>query len=42
MQHTNRYGDVSASTNMESVNTKEIEIEIEGNEGEINWQSDYL
>ena len=27
---------------MEGVNTKEIEIEIKGNEVEINWQSDYL
>ena len=24
------------------VNTKEIEIEIKGNEAEINWQRDYL
>ena len=42
MQHTDRYDDVSATTNMEGVNTKEIEIEIKGNEVEINWQSDYL
>ena len=27
---------------MEGVNTKEIELEIKGNEVEINWQSDYL
>ena len=36
MQHTDRYDDVSATTNMEGVNTKEIEIEIKGNEVEIN------
>ena len=30
------------TTNMEGVNTKEIEIEIKGNEVEISWQSDYL
>ena len=42
MQHTDRYDDVSATTNMEGVNTKEIENEIKGNEVEINWQSDYL
>ena len=41
MQHTDRYDDVSATTNMEGVNTKEIEIEIKGNEVEMNWQSDY-
>ena len=35
MQHTDRY-DVSAATNMKGVNTKEIEIEIKGNEVEIN------
>ena len=42
MQHTDRYVDVSATTNMEGVNTKEIEIEIKGNEVEINWQRVYL
>ena len=42
MQHTDRYDDVSTTTNMEGVNTKEIELEIKGNEVEINWQSDYL
>ena len=42
MQHTDRYDDVSATTNMEGVNTKEIEIEINSNEVEINWPSDYL
>ena len=42
MQHTDRYDDVSATTNMKGVNTKEIEIEIKGNEVEINWQRDYL
>ena len=40
MQHTDRYDDLSATTNMEGVNTKEIEIEFEieikGNEVEIN------
>ena len=39
MQHTDRYDDVSATTNMEGVNTKEFEIEFEnikGNEVEIN------
>ena len=36
MQHTDRYDDVSATTNMEGVNMKEIEIEIKGNEVEIN------
>ena len=34
MQHTDRYEDVSATTNMKVVNTKEIEIK--GNEVEIN------
>ena len=34
MQHTDRYDDVFATT-MEGVNTKEIEIEIKGNEVEI-------
>ena len=42
MQYTDRYDDVSARTNMEDVDTMEIDIEIEGNEVEINWQSDYL
>ena len=42
MQHTDRYEDVSATTNMKVVDTKEIEIEIKGNEVEINWQRDYL
>ena len=42
MQHTDRYDDVSATTNMKGVNTKEIKIEIKGNEVEINWQRDYL
>ena len=44
MQHTDWYDDVSATTNTKGVNTKEIEIEIEikGNEVEINWQRDYL
>ena len=42
MQHTDRYDDVSATTNMKGVNTKQIEIEIKGNEVEINWQRDYL
>ena len=43
MQHTDRYDDVSATTNMEGVNTKEMEIEIKGNDLEINWsQRDYL
>ena len=37
MQHTDRYDDVSATTNMEGVNREEIEIEIKGNEVEINW-----
>ena len=32
MQHRDRYDDVSATTNMKGVNTKEIEIEIKGNE----------
>ena len=36
MQHTDRYDDVSATTNMEGVNTKEMEIEIKGNDLEIN------
>ena len=40
MQHTDRYDDVSATTNMKGVNTKQIEIK--GNEEEINWQRDYL
>ena len=42
MQHTDRYDDVSATTNMKGVNKKEIETEIKGNEVEINWQRDYL
>ena len=44
MQHTDklRYDDVSATANMKGVNTKKIEIEIKGNEEEINWQRDYL
>ena len=42
MQHTDRYEDVSATTNMKVVDTKEIEIEIKGNEVEINWQRYYL
>ena len=42
MQHTDRYDYVSATTNVEGVNTKEIEIEIKGNEVEINWQRNYL
>ena len=42
MQHTDRYEDVSATTIMKVVNTKEIEIEIKGNEVEINWQRYYL
>ena len=42
MQHTDRYDDVSATTNREGVNMEEIEIEIKGNEVEINWQRDYL
>ena len=42
MQHTDRYEDVSATTSMKGVNTKEIEIEIKGNEVEINWQRYYL
>ena len=42
MKHTDRYDNVSATTNMEGVNTKEIELEIKGNEVEINWQSDYV
>ena len=42
MQHIDRYDDVSATTNMEGVNTKQIEIEIKGNEEELNWQHDYL
>ena len=37
MQHTDRYDDVSATTNREGVNMEEIEIEIKGNEVEINW-----
>ena len=36
MQYTDRYDDVSARTNMEDVDTMEIDIEIEGNEVEIN------
>ena len=36
MKHTDRYDNVSATTNMEGVNTKEIELEIKGNEVEIN------
>ena len=36
MQHTDRYDDVSTTTNMKGVNTKEIEIEIKGNEVGIN------
>ena len=36
MQHTDSYDDVSATTNMKDVNTKEVEIEIKGNEVEIN------
>ena len=36
MQHTDWYDDVSATTNMKGVNTKEIEIEIKGNEVEVN------
>ena len=36
MQHIDRYDDVSATTNMDGVNTKEIEIEIKGNGVEIN------
>ena len=36
MQHTDWYDDVSDSTNTKGVNTKEIEIEIKGNEVEIN------
>ena len=40
MQHTDKYDDVSATTNMEGLNTKAIEIR--DNEVEINWQSDYL
>ena len=38
MQHTDklRYDDVSATANMKGVNTKQIEIEIKGNELEIN------
>ena len=42
MQHRDWYDDVSATTNMKGVNTKEIEIEIKGNEVEINLQRDYL
>ena len=42
MQQRDRYDDVSATTNMEGANMKEIEIEIKGNEVEINWQRDYL
>ena len=38
MQHTDRYDDVSATTNMKGENTKETGIEIKGNELEINWQ----
>ena len=41
MQQRDRYDDVSATT-MKGVNTKEIEIEIKGNEVEINWQRDFL
>ena len=33
---------ISATTNMEGVNAKEIEIEIKGNEVKVNRQSDYL
>ena len=40
MQHTDRYDDVSDTTNMKGVNAKEIEIK--GNEVEINRQRDYL
>ena len=36
MQHTDRYDDVSATTNKEGVNTKEIDIEVKDNELEIN------
>jgi len=36
------YDDVSAATNMEGVNTREIEIEVKGNAVEINWQRDYF
>ena len=42
MQHADWYDDFSATTNMNGVNTKEIKIEIKGNEVEINWQHDYL
>ena len=42
MQHSDRYDDVSTTTNMKGVNTKEVRIEIKGNEVEINWQRDYL
>ena len=34
--------DVSATTNMEGVNTREIEIEVKGNAVEINWRRDYF
>ena len=36
------YDDVSATTNMEGVSTREIGIEVKGNAVEINWQRDYL
>ena len=36
MQHTDRCDDVSATTNMKGVNTKEVGIEIKDNEVEIN------
>ena len=34
------YGEFSANTNMELVNRNDIEIE--GNDVEMNWQGDYL
>ena len=44
MQHTDRYDDVSGTTNinMKGINTKEIEIEIKCNKVEINGQRDFL
>ena len=36
MEATDGFNDGSTTTNMEGVNTKEIELEIKGNEVEIN------
>ena len=42
MQHTDRYDDLSATTNMEGAKSREIEIEIKGNEVEIQgWIQDF-